>query len=201
MGNYLIRMTRGPEYDLVERRVTVAPGQTVDVQTNLHRTVDTTGWISTDYHSHSSPSGDNHCNTYDRIINFAAEQLEFIPTTEHNRIYDWQPYIDELGLGDLLRTVAGIELTGQGQHFNSFPLEYSPLTQDGGAPAWQYDPRLNAIVLRNASSEADPTAGSRPITPLSVTSSTTGTATGGATAVSWDSKSSSTPPRSGAPRS
>lgn len=148
-GNYLIRMTRGPEYDLVERRVTVAPGQTVDVQASLKRTVDTTGWISTDYHSHSSPSGDNHCNTYDRIINFAAEQLEFIPTTEHNRIYDWQPYIDELGLGDLLRTVSGIELTGQGQHFNSFPLEYSPLTQDGGAPAWQYDPRLNAIVLRN----------------------------------------------------
>ena len=148
-GNYLLRITRGPEYNLVERRLSVEPGKTVAVEATLERAVDTTGWISTDYHAHSSPSGDNHCNTYDRIINFAAEQLEFIPTTEHNRIYDWQPYIDELGLGDLLRTVVGIELTGQGQHFNSFPLKYSPLTQDGGAPAWQYDPRLNAIVLRN----------------------------------------------------
>ena len=150
-GNYLLRVTRGSRI-----QPGGAPGLGCSRERRLpsrplsKRAVDTTGWISTDYHAHSSPSGDNHCNTYDRIINFAAEQLEFIPTTEHNRIYDWQPYIDELGLGDLLRTVVGIELTGQGQHFNSFPLKYSPLTQDGGAPAWQYDPRLNAIVLRNA---------------------------------------------------
>ncbi len=150
-GAYLVRITRGPEYDLFEKEVQVKPEKELHIDATLARTVDTTGWISTDYHSHSTPSGDNHCNTHDRLINFAAEQVEFIPTTEHNRIYDWTPYIKRLGLSRLLSTTVGLELTGRGQHFNSFPLEYTPLAQDGGAPEWQFDPRLNAIVLRNLS--------------------------------------------------
>ena len=147
-GRYLVRITRGPEYDLVEREIEVSAGQTATVAATLRRTVDTRGWISTDYHSHSTPSGDNYCNTNDRLTNFVAEQIEFAPTTEHNRIYDWQPYIDRLAIGRHIKTIIGIELTGSGQHFNSFPLPRTPLAQDGGAPVWNYDPRLNAIVLR-----------------------------------------------------
>ncbi|MCP5110417.1 MAG: CehA/McbA family metallohydrolase, partial [bacterium] len=148
-GDYLVRITRGPEHDLVEKEITVENGKTLDVSATLRRTVNTAGWISTDYHAHSTPSGDNYCKTDDRIINFAAEQLEFIPTTEHNRIYDWEPHIERLGLKQHLKTIVGIELTGRGQHFNSFPLQVVPYAQDGGAPRWQYDPRINAIVLRN----------------------------------------------------
>lgn len=149
-GKYLLRITRGPEYDLLEREVEVGKGQTVQVTGTLNRAVNTQGWISADYHSHSTPSGDNYCNTDDRIINHVAENIEFAPTTEHNRVYDWQSHIDHLGVGRYLKTIIGIELTGDGQHFNSFPLKRTPHVQDGGAPVWQFDPRLNAIVLRNA---------------------------------------------------
>ncbi len=149
-GNYLVRITRGPEFDLLEKTVDVRPGQSVKVSGTLQRTVDTRGWISTDYHSHSTPSGDNYCNTDDRIINLVAEHLEFAPATEHNRIYDWQPHIDRLGLTQHIKTIVGLEHTGSGQHFNAFPLRSFPYLQDGGTPPWQYDPRLNAIVLRNA---------------------------------------------------
>ena len=148
-GNYLLRVTLGPEYDLVERRIQVSPGETVDVEAALERTVDTTGWISTDYHAHSTPSGDNYCNTRDRIINFAAEHIEFAPTTEHQRLYDWSSQIQQLGLADRIKTIPGIELTGSGQHFNAFPIEPDPLAQNGGAPLWHFDPRINAITLRN----------------------------------------------------
>ena len=148
-GSYLLRVTLGPEYDLAERRVQVSPGETVDVEVALERTVDTTGWISTDYHAHSTPSGDNYCNTRDRIINFAAEHVEFAPTTEHQRLYDWSSQIEQLGLADRIKTVPGIELTGSGQHFNAFPIEPDPLAQNGGAPLWHFDPRINAITLRN----------------------------------------------------
>jgi len=148
-GDYLLRITHGPEYDLVEREISVAPGETVEVEAELERTVDTTGWVSTDFHAHSTPSGDNYCNTDDRVINIAVEHLEFAPTTEHNRIYDWKPHIRKLGLSDRIKTVPGIELTGSGQHFNAFPLTPDPLAQDGGAPVWAYDPRINAVVLRN----------------------------------------------------
>ncbi len=149
-GTYLVRITRGPEFDMLEKTVDVQPGQSVKVSGTLQRTVDTRGWISTDYHSHSTPSGDNYCNTDDRIINLVAEHLEFAPATEHNRIYDWQPHIDRLGLAQHIKTIVGLEHTGSGQHFNAFPLRSFPYLQDGGTPPWQYDPRLNAIVLRNA---------------------------------------------------
>lgn len=149
-GDYLVRITRGPEFDLLEQAIDVRPGQSVKVSGTLQRTVDTRGWISTDYHSHSTPSGDNYCNTDDRIINLVAEHLEFAPATEHNRIYDWQPHIDRLGLTQHIKTIVGLEHTGSGQHFNAFPLRSFPYLQDGGTPPWQYDPRLNAIVLRNA---------------------------------------------------
>ena len=148
-GNYLVRISRGPEFDVIERNIEVAAGQTVEVAAVLRRTVDTAGWVATDFHAHSTPSGDNYCKTDDRIINFAAEHLEFIPTTEHNRLYDWEPHIQRLGLGSHLKTIVGIELTGRGQHFNSFPLQVVPFAQDGGAPRWQFDPRINAVILRD----------------------------------------------------
>jgi hypothetical protein len=147
-GKYLVRVTRGPEHDLFEQRIEVGKGKTVDVAAKLRRTVDTTGWVSTDYHAHSTPSGDNYTNTDDRIINFAAEQIEFVPTTEHNRIYDWLPHIERLGLTREMKTVKGIELTGSGQHFNAFPLERDAFAQDGGSPRWSPDPRITALLLR-----------------------------------------------------
>lgn len=164
-GKYLLRITRGPEFDLEEKTVSVAKGQTVDVSVTLRRTVDTTGWVSTDYHAHSTPSGDNYCSTTDRLINFAAEHLEFVPTTEHNRIYDWAPLIAKLGLAPHMKTVTGIELTGSGQHFNAFPLQPDPLAQNGGAPVWNYDPRINAIALRHWGAPTS-TGGSRIDTEL-----------------------------------
>lgn len=160
-GRYLLRITRGPEYDLVERTVDVKPGQITSAEAVLRRTVDTRGWVSTDFHAHSSPSGDNYCSTDDRIINFAAEHIEFAPATEHNRIYDWQPHIDRLGLAGRIRTIVGLELTGAFQHLNAFPLKPDPLAQDGGAPVYHYDPRINAILLRNWGTPSEFPGGSR----------------------------------------
>ena len=148
-GDYLVRITHGPEFDLFEQPISVSAGETVEINATLQRSVDTAGWVSTDFHAHSTPSGDNYCRTDDRIINLAAEHIEFAPTTEHNRIYDWEPHIDRLGLSQRIKTVPGMELTGSGQHFNAFPLAPNPLEQDGGAPVWTFDPRINAIVLRD----------------------------------------------------
>ena len=109
----------------------------------------TNGWVSADFHNHSTPSGDNVCGIDDRVINLAAEHIQWAPTTEHNRIYDWKPHIDKLGLTDHISTIPGIELTGRGPHINAFPLKPIPRTQDGGAPVWERDPRVNIARLRN----------------------------------------------------
>lgn len=155
-GKYNIIVTRGIEYSHLEQRVELRPEQTLPFQGTLRRLVDTAGWISADYHNHSTPSGDNTCGTDDRIINLAAEHIEFAPTTEHNRLYDWRPHIQKLGLTEFIQTVPGMELTGSGPHFNSFPFKPEPFKQDNGAPVWNRDPRITAITLRDwQGAEAD----------------------------------------------
>ena len=151
-GTYRFVITRGIEYNHLVREVTVKAGQFTKVSGTLKRLVNTKGWISTDFHNHSTPSGDNQCGTDDRIINLVAEHIEFAPTTEHNRLYDWAPHIKKLGLGNHLSTIIGLELTGggAGSHHNAFPLPSpNPYAQDGGAPVFKKDPRLNAINLQN----------------------------------------------------
>jgi len=148
-GDYEVIVTRGIEFGHLRQTVKLAAGQTATVKGTLKRLVDTRGWVSADYHNHSTPSGDNTCGTDDRLINLVAEGIEFAPTTEHNRFYDWRPHIVRLGLTNHLQTIAGIELTGSAAHFNSFPFDPIPLTQDNGAPVWSPDPRITAATLRD----------------------------------------------------
>jgi hypothetical protein len=147
-GKYRVVVVRGPEYGHLSKEITVEAGKTAEFKGTLKRLVDTKGWISADFHNHSTPSGDNVCDTDGRVINIAAEHLEFAPTTEHNRLYDWEPTIKALGLENHIKTVKGMELTGSRQHFNAFPFEPNPLKQDGGAPVWNDDPRITALLLR-----------------------------------------------------
>jgi hypothetical protein len=147
-GKYRVVVVRGPEYSHLAQEITLAPGKEAAFKGTLKRLVDTTGWISSDFHNHSTPSGDNVCDTDGRLINIAAEHLEFTPTTEHNRFFDWEPTINALGLAPFIKTVKGVELTGSRQHFNAFPFEPDPLLQDGGAPVWNDDPRITALTLR-----------------------------------------------------
>lgn len=148
-GKYRVIVTRGIEHSHLAREVAVGPESTVSFAGELKRLVDTKGWVSADYHNHSTPSGDNVTGTDDRIISLAAENVEFAPTTEHNRIYDWRPHIEKLGLAEHLQTVIGIENTGNVTHFNAFPFKIEPNTQDNGAPVWNPDPRITAIQLRD----------------------------------------------------
>ena len=148
-GKYEVVVTRGPEYSHHREEIDLKPGETRPIKATLKRLVNTTGWIGADYHDHSTPSGDNTCGTDDRLINLAAEHIEYAPTTEHNRLYNWAPHIERLGLMPFLYTIPGMELTGRGAHFNSFPLDPDPTQQDGGAPVWNADPRINAITLSN----------------------------------------------------
>jgi hypothetical protein len=148
-GQYRVVVTHGIEFSHLEQKIVLAPGATFDFKGKLSRIVDTRGWVSADYHNHSTQSGDNVCGTPDRLINLAAENIEFAPTTEHNRLYDWRPIIYQLGLSNEIQTVPGMELTGQLAHLNAFPFKPEPFKQDNGAPVWNMDPRITAITLRD----------------------------------------------------
>lgn len=154
-GTYRIVVTHGIEYSHHEQDITLAQGQEMEIKATLKRLVDTAGWVSADFHNHSTQSGDNVCGTPDRIINLAAENVEFAPTTEHNRIFDWRPVIEKLNLLSEIQTVVGMELTGAAAHLNCFPLTMEPFIQDNGAPVWNPDPRISALLLRGWQGERD----------------------------------------------
>lgn len=152
-GKYRIRVVRGGEYSSLEQFVNLEQGKTAKFSGVLKRVVDSSGWITSDFHNHSTQSGDNICGTDDRVINIAAENLEWCPTTEHNRLSDWRPNMERLGLLEYFNTIPGMELTGSRQHFNCFPLTPDRYLQDGGAPVWNDDPRVTAITLRRHQGE------------------------------------------------
>ncbi len=137
VGQYEAIISRGPEYDAIFADLAVKPGETTILKQTLKHVVDTTGWISTDFHSHSTPSGDNTSSQLGRVLNLLCEQIEFAPCTEHNRIDSYAPHIKTLGLEKYLATCSGMELTGSPlplNHQNVFPLIFKPHQQDGGGP-------------------------------------------------------------------
>jgi len=142
-GDYEVLISYGPEYDAVLCEITVEAGKETSLTATLRRTIDTRGWVSSDFHSHSSPSGDNTSDQLGRVLNLLCEHIEFAPCTEHNRIDTYVPHLERLGVQRQMATCCGLELTGGPlpvNHQNAFPLAHKPRTQDGGAPLTDVDP-------------------------------------------------------------
>ncbi|MCC6508725.1 MAG: CehA/McbA family metallohydrolase, partial [Pirellulaceae bacterium] len=142
-GKYTVIASHGPEYDSVSQPLEVKANQVARLQAKLNRSVDTTGWVSGEFHSHSSPSGDNTSSQRGRVLNLLAENLEFAPCTEHNRVDSYAGHLTALKAVALMATCTGIEVTGSPlpvNHQNAFPLQHRPRTQDGGGPTTDADP-------------------------------------------------------------
>ncbi|MDR3632556.1 MAG: CehA/McbA family metallohydrolase [Isosphaeraceae bacterium] len=144
-GAYDVIVSYGPEYNAVFTKLDVKRGKDATLEAKLVRTVKTDGWISADFHSHSSPSGDNTSSQLGRVLNLLCEQVEFAPCTEHNRLSTYDPHLKRLGAERRMGTCVGIELTGSPlplNHQNAFPLVLRPNTQDGGGPTSDADPEI-----------------------------------------------------------
>ncbi|MFM8891187.1 MAG: CehA/McbA family metallohydrolase, partial [Planctomycetia bacterium] len=141
-GDYEAIVSLGPEYDAVTVPLAVERGREMPLVATLTRVVDTTGWISGDFHSHSSPSGDNTTSQLGRVQNLLCEHVEFAPCTEHNRVSTYAPHLERLGAARRMATCSGIELTGSAlrvNHQNAFPIVERPRAQDGGGPTVDND--------------------------------------------------------------
>ncbi len=151
-GKYQAIISHGPEYDADMQDIEVGPGQLVLLKSSIKRTVNTAGWISSDFHSHSSPSGDNVSHQLGRVLNLLAEHIEFAPCTEHNRIDTYADDLQFLKATAAMATCTGMELTGSPlpiNHQNAFPLHRHEHQQDGGGPVTDADPvkQLERLAL------------------------------------------------------
>lgn len=147
-GEYDAIVSYGPEYDVAVVHLTIVRGEETPLIAKLCRSVDTTGWVSGEFHSHASPSGDNTTSQFGRVQNLLCEQIEFAPCTEHNRISSYRPHLERLGATELMATCSGMELTGavlRVNHQNAFPLIERRHQQDGGGPTVNNDSPLAQI--------------------------------------------------------
>lgn len=157
-GSYDVIISYGPEYDAVFTRVEASRGKEARLEAKLVRSVKSEGWISTDFHSHSSPSGDNTASQRGRVLNLLCEHIEFAPCTEHNRLSTYDPHLKALGAERRMATCVGMELTGTPlplNHQNAFPLILRPNTQDNGGPTTDADPetQIERLALWDGGSD------------------------------------------------
>ncbi|QDU55109.1 CehA/McbA family metallohydrolase [Aeoliella mucimassa] len=157
-GEYRLVLSYGPEYDAVIKNIEVAAGEATEVAEQLVHSVDTTGWLSSELHSHSSPSGDNTASQRGRVLNLLVDQLEFIPCTEHQRVSTYVAHLEHFNAMQRVLTCSGIEMTGSPlpiNHQNAFPLVERPRTQNGGGPTRHVNPEVQIERLAMWDSQSD----------------------------------------------
>src|SRR4051794_1329297 len=98
-GTYDVYVSRGPEWDLYVARRLVVSEKGAAISARLHHVVDTSGWVSADFHVHAHMSTDSHVPMHDRVYEFLADGVEVITSTDHNVVADYAPLIAQLGVG------------------------------------------------------------------------------------------------------
>jgi hypothetical protein len=146
-GEYSITVSHGPEYNTETQQIQIRRGENKAVSMELKREYSTPNWIIADFHNHTTGSGDNNSEIRSRIINMAAEGIEFAPATEHNRISSFTDEIKNTGLQAYIASCPGIELSGLPgpiaiNHQIAFPLRIREGQQGGGFPGTNADPYL-----------------------------------------------------------
>jgi len=122
-GTYEVVISRGPEFELIRKTVSLKAGERNEITGKLVRSVKTPGLISTDLHQHGAPSFDSGVSLPDRALSNAAEGVEVLIATDHNTLTDYRPIIASQGLGRSVYSVVGTEATTHSVgHFNALPL-------------------------------------------------------------------------------
>jgi len=132
-GRYDIWVSRGIEYTRSVALGVEVGGEPLLIEASLRRAVSLPGWTSADLHVHTGRSKDSVVKLEARVHQFIADGVDVIVATDHNRVTDLRPLVEELGLQDQLLAVPGEEMTTHYHgHFGVFPLEQHHAYENGG---------------------------------------------------------------------
>ncbi len=154
-GDYEVVVSRGPEYSIDSIPVTITANADETVNAEIAPVVDTTGFVSGDFHVHSIDSADSEVTQLERIVSMLAEGVEFFPTTDHEFRSAFQPIIVANGWQTLVHSTTGEEITTWDYgHFNAWPMtvdlsrvSHGSLDHGGAAAAGQDFPSLGSYGL------------------------------------------------------
>lgn len=144
-GDYELLTSRGIEYDLDRKPVSLAVSRPLRTDAAVHRVVDTTGYISGDFHVHGIASHDAYVTHEARVTSMMAEGVELLSSSDHDALTDFEPAVRALRAQEFIKTQVGVESTTvEMGHFIGHPLRYDLLAggpgllgKTGGAFDWQ----------------------------------------------------------------
>lgn len=154
-GKYRVYATRGPEYSLESTELELQAGEQQQLVINSpQRLLSTPGYIAADFHVHAGYSFDNTYSSRERVRSFVAEHGEVMVNSEHDVSIDFAPLIAEMGVGEKITSISGIEMTSliptekmpyTGGHVNFFPFSPKPHAYRRGMINHE-DRRLRAVL-------------------------------------------------------
>jgi hypothetical protein len=159
-GNYQFVVSHGPEYGILNQTLLLTDGDNKPLTATLKREVNTAGWVATDFHLHAEPSFDSGMPLATRVATIAAEGLEYVASTDHDVLSNYQPFIQEFGIQEWLKAVVGSEVsTLEIGHYIGFPLKYNALDLPShGSVDWYCDQSqqiVNAILAKSGFTSDD----------------------------------------------
>ncbi len=123
-GEVEIVASRGLEWTIDRRTVTVPRGGEVAVDFEIAPAVDTSGLVGGDFHLHTlTHSGHGDSNMPERIVSLVGEGVELAIATDHNRNIDYRPTMASLGATDAMTAIVGNEVSTPIGHFNAWPFD------------------------------------------------------------------------------
>jgi carboxypeptidase family protein len=135
-GTYEVIASRGFEYEM-DRLTIESNGTELALDFVLPRVVDSSGYLSSDFHIHAQYSPDSSVFPEHRVRTALAENLENLVMTEHDTIRDFGPVVQSLGASSLVQAVVGSEITTYLYgHFNAWPLTEKPDHYNYGGIEW-----------------------------------------------------------------
>ena len=153
VGRFDIYAFHGPYWTLAKQTVEVTGGPQ-RVSFSLRKLpLKPSGVLAADLHVHGAASFDSSIPDVDRVLSFAASDLDVVISTDHDVVQDYARIVRDLGLQNRLATVVGLETTGHIPfltvpgygfplvigHYNFWPIKYDPSLPRNGGP---YDERV-----------------------------------------------------------
>jgi hypothetical protein len=136
-GDYQLVVSRGPRYSAFKQDITIASGQTLEVQAELAQVIATDGYIHADFHVHSIDSPDAEVTRSERVATYLAEGMDFFTPSDHGMRVDFTDTIVDMDVGDLISSAPSAEITPFDYgHMNSWPVTVDSSKIGGGTVDW-----------------------------------------------------------------
>lgn len=143
-GTYQIVVSHGPRYSVFKQMLTVVPGSEGSpqiVNASVVPVVNTTGFISGDFHVHMAQSPDSVVSNRERVVTMLAEGVDYFVASDHDFVTDLTSDVAALGATTNIKAALSQEITYfDSGHFGAYPFDPAnlpdPTSHTGGALDW-----------------------------------------------------------------